>query len=183
MKKFINVLAVMLALVMCLGVVVACATDDQEGSGDTTPATTTKGPATTTKPDNTQNTTTAEVTTTAEPVDNRVFEPKVDVPADGVITNADQLHAGAGVQGFSGDGGLVQKNYGGVADALYNQIIRSPVIHGDVTEPVQTFPAEITGVQGLAVKNNDFHKVPPFPLQKGDRFVRIRKKLRSILWN
>jgi len=93
MKKFINVLAVMLALVMCLGIVVACASDDEQGSGDattTTAANTTKPPVTTTKaPD----TTTAEVTTTADPDAGRVKEPTVDVPADGMITTAAQLHA------------------------------------------------------------------------------------------
>ena len=90
MKKFINVLAVLLALVMCLGVVVACATDDAQGNDDTTTTTapgTTKAPTTTKAPD----TTTAEVTTTAGPT---VIEtPTVDVPADGIITTAEQLHA------------------------------------------------------------------------------------------
>ena len=91
MKKFTNVLAVLLALVMCLGVVVACATEDAQGNDDTTTTTapgTTKAPTTTKAPD----TTTAEETTTAEP-DNRKATPTVDVPADGIITTAEQLHA------------------------------------------------------------------------------------------
>ena len=91
MKKFINVLAVLLALVMCLGVVVACATDDEGATDGTTTANTTTA-ANTTKPNNTQNTTTAEDTTTAEE-DPGVETPEVDVPADGMITSAAQLHA------------------------------------------------------------------------------------------
>ena len=93
MKKFINVLAVLLALVMCLGVVVACATDDEGAADGTTAAQGTTTAGGTTKPDNTQNTTTAQDTTTAEPTDELNFTPKTDVPADGMITNADQLHA------------------------------------------------------------------------------------------
>ncbi len=90
MKKFTNVLAVLLALVMCLGVVVACATDDAQGNDDTTTTTapgTTKAPTTTKAPD----TTTAEDTTTAG--ETEILEPTVDVPADGMITTAEQLHA------------------------------------------------------------------------------------------
>ena len=93
MKKFINVLAVLMALVMCLGVVVACAGGDEEDAateGTTTAATTTKPQAqTTTKP----TTTTVEVTTTVDPWKDRIPTPTVDVPADGVITTAEQLHA------------------------------------------------------------------------------------------
>ena len=92
MKKFINVLAVMLALVMCLGVVVACA-DDKEGDTATEATTTAPG---TTKPTTTKTpptTTTAEVTTTEDPAKDRIPTPTVDVPADGVITTAEQLHA------------------------------------------------------------------------------------------
>jgi len=91
MKKFINVLAVLLALVMCLGVVVACATDDEGATdGTTTAATTTKAPDNTTTA--TQNTTTAEDTTTVEDQPG-IETPEVDVPADGMITSAAQLHA------------------------------------------------------------------------------------------
>ena len=94
MKKFINVLAVLMALVMCLGVVVACANGDEEDAateGTTTAASTTKPQAqTTTKP--TQTTTTVEETTT-DRYANRTKEPTVEVPADGVITTAEQLHA------------------------------------------------------------------------------------------
>ena len=94
MKKFTNVLAVLLALVMCLGIVVACASDDEgkEGgeAGTTTAASTTKPTVNTTTA---AQTTTAEVTTEADPKTQANFTPAGAVPADGVIKTAADLHA------------------------------------------------------------------------------------------
>ena len=94
MKKFINVLAVVLALVMCLGVVVACSGNEGTDDKTTTAGTTTAGGKVTTT---NKTTTTAEETTTEEvttdPEADDVATPKVDVPANGTITNADELHA------------------------------------------------------------------------------------------
>ncbi len=92
MKKFINVLAVLLALVMCLGIVVACADDEtNKGSeGSTTPAATTTTPTVTTT--TAQQTTTAKQTTTdLDDTYNPV--PSGTVPADGTIKDANDLHA------------------------------------------------------------------------------------------
>jgi len=151
MKKFTNVLAVLLALVMCLGIVVACAAEDEKGSDDattTTVANTTKAPTTTKAPD----TTTAEETTTEAPIVYN-FEPKVAVPADGMITNADQLHAvlvlGAADQNYTvnattidmaGLGWVGIKGYTGIFD------------FGNCTIKNASFPM-FTSVLGGTVKN------------------------------
>ena len=89
MKKLTNMLCVVLALVMCLAIVAACGekSTENDDTTKTTAPTTTQTPTTTTTAD----TTTAD-TTTATP-DGPVETPTVDVPADGTIKNAAQLHA------------------------------------------------------------------------------------------
>ena len=95
MKKFINVLAVVLALVMCLGIVAACGGKDEgdkEANGTTTAGKTTPSDKVTTPVVTTPEvTTTEEVTTNPEDDDNPVSEGTV--PANGVITTAAELHA------------------------------------------------------------------------------------------
>lgn len=91
MKKFINMLSVLLALTMCLGIVVACAKDEDKGSegGATTPAetTTTVALTTTTTPAHTTTAGTTHIEDTYNP------NPTGTVPADGMIKNAADLHA------------------------------------------------------------------------------------------
>lgn len=107
MKKIINVLSVMLALIMCLGIVAACdeKSDNEKGDGTTTKATTTQAPTTTTA----AGTTTAETTTNAP--DGPIETPTVEVPADGTIKDAAQLHAVL-------VNGAADKNYTVVAKTL-----------------------------------------------------------------
>lgn len=89
MKKLTNLLAVVLALVMCLSIVAACGEKDTENNdnANTTANTTTPSVTTTTA----QDTTTADTTTNEG--NNFIEAPTVDVPADGMIKDAAQLHA------------------------------------------------------------------------------------------
>lgn len=89
MKRITAILAALLVLAMCVSVFAGCGSDN--GSADTTTAQTTTSATTTTttlpeKPDdpNTDN---------GDDDDGKITEPTVDVPADGRITTAEQLHA------------------------------------------------------------------------------------------
>ena len=96
MKKFINVLAVVLALVMCLGLVVACGgeeTPDEQNAAGTTTVGKTNPPKVTTPGVTTPTVTTPEVTTTADPEADRTGPSTVAVPENGVITTPAELQA------------------------------------------------------------------------------------------
>ena len=96
MKKFINVLAVVLALVMCLGIVVACGGGEDEAGEGNTATTTTAGkttPKVTTPGVTTPGVTTPEVTTTADPEEGRNGTSTVAVPESGNITTPAELQA------------------------------------------------------------------------------------------
>ena len=91
MKKLLNLLAVLLALTMCLGIIVACANEEDENK-ESNETTTTVASTTT----NAVTTTSAVVTTTAATThieDTYNPTPTGTVPADGMIKNASDLHA------------------------------------------------------------------------------------------
>ena len=85
------------------------------------------------------------------------------VIVDDVISrgqNRDVLQIRAGVEDRFADGALVGEDDLSVADALGDDfvVIGRAVIDRQVTEGSQGFPAQITGVFGVAVENYDFHR-------------------------
>ena len=74
--------------------------------------------------------------------------------------NRDVLQVRAGVKDRLADGALVGKDNFGVADAPGDDfvVIGRAVIDRQIAEGGQGFPAQITGVFGVAVEDYDFHR-------------------------
>ena len=81
------------------------------------------------------------------------------VKVDDVIARGqqpDQLQTRRGLHGRRVERHLVREDHLRIGDARGQQLRRRPVIDRQVAEPLQLLPAQIAGVRGVAVENDDF---------------------------
>mgnify|MGYP003315510059 CR=1 FL=1 len=74
---------------------------------------------------------------------------------------ADELQIRAGVHDFAGDDALVGEDSLGVADALDNLIGGGAVVNGQLALCGDAVPAQIAGIDGISVQNDNFHVQAP----------------------
>jgi len=97
--------------------------------------------------------------------------------------HAHQLHRWAGIQNIAIDNGLVGQSNGSTLEPGNGLLRGGVVVDLQLTKGFDAFPAQIAGVDGIAVQNYDLHKESPLHLKIAVIFVRIRKNSWSFVWN